>query len=198
MNNLANRMTVSRFTIWTPIFIMSSLLAIKFDIKWLWFISIIAFLVAAVLDFLDGRVARSSVGRITIFGQQMDPMADKIVVTMGLLVANMAGVLPFWVTIIIIYRDNVMNGIRSIVLSQKGEVVSASKWGKYKTFIQFSGLIILFIAVIFPNYILLLIGKWIMYFSVFLTILSLKNYYDDNEETIKDSYKGKPVSKKSD
>lgn len=202
MSNLANRMTVSRFTIWMPIFVISSLLAMGLQIKWLWVVSIISFSVAAILDFLDGRVARSSNGRITVFGQQMDPVADKIVITMGLLVANMAGVLPFWITMISVYRDHVMNGIRAVVLSQKGEVISASRWGKYKTFLQFVGLIILFVVAaktnFLPNYILWLIGQGIMYITVGLTIWSLKNYYKNNKETITDSFEGKPVSKKLD
>ena len=172
------------------------------QIKWLWVVSIISFSVAAILDFLDGRVARSSNGRITVFGQQMDPVADKIVITMGLLVANMAGVLPFWITMISVYRDHVMNGIRAVVLSQKGEVISASRWGKYKTFLQFVGLIILFVVAaktnFLPNYILWLIGQGIMYITVGLTIWSLKNYYKNNKETITDSFEGKPVSKKLD
>jgi len=195
-------MTVSRFTIWMPIFVISSLLAMGLQIKWLWVVSIISFSVAAILDFLDGRVARSSNGRITVFGQQMDPVADKIVITMGLLVANMAGVLPFWITMISVYRDHVMNGIRAVVLSQKGEVISASRWGKYKTFLQFVGLIILFVVAaktnFLPNYILWLIGQGIMYITVGLTIWSLKNYYKNNKETITDSFEGKPVSKKLD
>jgi len=202
VSNLANRMTVSRFTIWMPIFVISSLLAMGLQIKWLWVVSIISFSVAAILDFLDGRVARSSNGRITVFGQQMDPVADKIVITMGLLVANMAGVLPFWITMISVYRDHVMNGIRAVVLSQKGEVISASRWGKYKTFLQFVGLIILFVVAaktnFLPNYILWLIGQGIMYITVGLTIWSLKNYYKNNKETITDSFEGKPVSKKLD
>ena len=201
MKNLANRMTVSRFTIWTPIFVISSLLAIWLDIQWLWVVSITAFSVAAILDFLDGRVARSPNGRITVFGQQMDPVADKIVITMGLLVANMAGVLPFWITMVSVYRDHVMGGIRSVVLSQKGEVISASRWGKYKTFSQFVGLIILFASAaktsFLPNYILWLIGQGIMYLTVVLTIWSLKNYYKNNKETIADSFEGKPILKKS-
>jgi cardiolipin synthase (CMP-forming) len=59
---------------------------------------------AAVSDLADGLVAR-------IFQQQsglgmaLDPIADKILMTSAFLVLSFRGVLPWWLTIVVITRD---------------------------------------------------------------------------------------------
>lgn len=178
--NTPNKLTLSRIFILTPFFLVFALIAhgLKTQGAFVWYGAILFFIWSGLFDFLDGNIARSQ-GSITIFGKQIDPIADKFTIVVALLVANWIGELPLWVTGVVVCRDYLVDGIRSIVISQKCEVVSASRLGKAKTFTQFLGLIILFIAASGVDK-LLYPGQWIIYFSVFLAVVSMFDYFSKN------------------
>ena len=94
-------------------------------------IALWAFVVAAITDFLDGYLARKY-NLITDFGKLMDPLADKILVCAAFIYLTYAGMCPFWVTIIIIFREFLVTGLRQIAVS-KGCVIAADWCGKWKT-----------------------------------------------------------------
>ena len=100
------------------------------------FFSLLAFIVAAITDFLDGRIARKT-GNITSFGKFMDPLADKLLVCAALFVFLRAdtptapGLIASWMVLIIVIREVTITILRTWA-ARKGNVIAASKLGKYK------------------------------------------------------------------
>ncbi len=109
---------------------------------WRWW----AFVVFALLmatDKLDGHLARSR-NLITDFGKIADPIADKALMLAALVGLNIIGLLPWWITAIIVVREGGITIWRMFALRQ-GRVVPASKGGKLKTVLQ-SFAVALFLA----------------------------------------------------
>jgi len=59
---------------------------------------------AALSDVLDGTVARL-LKQESPLGTALDPLADKILMTTGYLTLAFRGVLPWWLTILVLSRD---------------------------------------------------------------------------------------------
>lgn len=125
--NLANKLTLIRIAM-IPIFLVA-LYFIEGDLGL--YIGVGIFIVASLTDFLDGYIARSR-NLITDFGKFMDPLADKLLVSAALIYMTEAGILPAYITIIIISREFIVSGLR-LVAASKGTVLAASIWGKIKT-----------------------------------------------------------------
>jgi CDP-diacylglycerol---glycerol-3-phosphate 3-phosphatidyltransferase len=94
-----------------------------------WFL----FFIVAMTDVIDGRLARSS-NQITDFGEFWDPIADKALIATALISLNYLGLLPIWVTIIILGREIAVTVLRVAVI--KNGIIPASKVGKLKTLSQ--------------------------------------------------------------
>lgn len=90
--------------------------------------------VAAVTDFIDGWLARKW-GIVTVLGKFLDPLADKLVVMAALIMLIPLGRVPAWAVFLILAREMVVTGLRSIA-SSEGIVIAASDLGKYKTIYQ--------------------------------------------------------------
>jgi len=101
------------------------------------------FSAAAITDYLDGFFARKK-GLVTNLGKVMDPVADKLLVSSAFVMLASLGWVPAWMACIIIGREIAVTGLRNII-AEKGEDVSASKLGKYKTGFQIAAIIPLII-----------------------------------------------------
>ncbi|MBQ7023784.1 MAG: CDP-diacylglycerol--glycerol-3-phosphate 3-phosphatidyltransferase [Akkermansia sp.] len=97
-------------------------------------IALWAFVAGAISDFLDGYLARKY-NLITNFGKLIDPLADKILVSAAFIYLTYVGMCPFWVTILIIFREFLVTGLRQLAV-EKGVVMAADKSGKWKTGMQ--------------------------------------------------------------
>ncbi len=93
-----------------------------------------AFIIGAVSDFLDGYLARKY-NLVTNFGKLIDPLADKILVCAAFIYLTYVGMCPFWVSIIIVFREFLVTGLRQIAVDQ-GYVMAADRSGKWKTGMQ--------------------------------------------------------------
>ena len=91
----------------------------------------VLFIVASITDFLDGHIARKY-NYVSNFGKLMDPIADKILTNSLLIILAGEGFIPTIISVIIISRDIVVDGVR-MLLTEKGEVLPAGKLGKFKT-----------------------------------------------------------------
>ena len=93
----------------------------------------VLFVLASITDGLDGYLARKR-GQITTMGMLLDPLADKIMVTGALiaLVAYNPQVVKVWIAVVIIGREFLISGLRSIA-SSEGFTIQASDLGKLKT-----------------------------------------------------------------
>lgn len=96
----------------------------------------VLFILASITDGLDGYLARKR-GQITTMGMLLDPLADKIMVTAALiaLVAYNPHVVKVWIAVVIIGREFLVSGLRSIA-SSEGFTIQASDLGKLKTVVQ--------------------------------------------------------------
>ncbi len=99
-------------------------------------IASLLFILASITDGLDGFLARRR-GQITTTGMLLDPLADKLMVSAAyiILVAYNPRIVPPWIAILVIGREFLVSGLRSIA-SSEGFTIEASEIGKLKTVIQ--------------------------------------------------------------
>jgi CDP-diacylglycerol--glycerol-3-phosphate 3-phosphatidyltransferase len=99
-------------------------------------IASVIFILASITDGLDGYLARRR-KQITTMGMLLDPLADKLMVTAAyiILVAYNPRVVPPWIAVLVIGREFLVSGLRSIA-SSEGFTIEASELGKLKTVIQ--------------------------------------------------------------
>ena len=135
--NLPNYITLSRIAA-VPVLIW--ILSPKFPFQNLHgeqeIIASVVFILASITDGLDGYLARRR-GQITTLGMLLDPLADKLLVTAAYIVLvsyNPRVVVP-WIAVLVIGREFLVSGLRSIAASE-GFTIEASEIGKLKTVIQ--------------------------------------------------------------
>lgn len=141
--NLANKLTLLRIILipffivcfYIPSLIVNTVAVNNYLIPYANLLGLIIFLLAAITDFIDGYVARKY-NMITDFGKFMDPLADKLLVTTALLVLLENGLISGWVVFVILAREFIVTGFRTIAAS-KGVVIAAGWLGKIKTVVQF-------------------------------------------------------------
>ncbi|MDY0301046.1 MAG: CDP-diacylglycerol--glycerol-3-phosphate 3-phosphatidyltransferase [Trichlorobacter sp.] len=99
----------------------------------------VVFAIASATDWLDGYLARR-MQIVTVFGKFLDPIADKLIVTAALVMILPYNRAPAWIVLIILAREIIITGLRSIA-SSEGIVIQASNLGKYKTIFQITAII---------------------------------------------------------
>jgi len=94
------------------------------------------FIAAAMTDGIDGYLARKR-GQITTMGILLDPMADKLLIAAAFvtLVQFNPSLVPAWIAVLIIGREFLVSGLRSIAASG-GFTIEASNLGKFKMVVQ--------------------------------------------------------------
>ncbi len=94
------------------------------------------FIAASLTDALDGYLARRR-AQVTTMGMLLDPVADKLLIAAAFitLVQFNPHVVPAWMAVIIIGREFLVSGLRSIAASE-GFTIQASDLGKLKMFVQ--------------------------------------------------------------
>jgi CDP-diacylglycerol--glycerol-3-phosphate 3-phosphatidyltransferase len=114
------------------------------DTPWAYLVALALFVLGAVTDWLDGRLARryKLVSHLGVF---LDLTADKVYVSALLVALVQVGVLPAWLVAIIISREFIVSGLRALSASE-GVVIPAGRWGKQKTAITMLGLAGLLLA----------------------------------------------------
>ncbi len=167
--NLANRLTMIRIFL-IPVFMLLLLTQIPYGE----YMAAAVFILAALTDSLDGYVARKR-KQITKLGKLMDPLADKLLIAAALISLVQMGRLSAWIATIIIAREFMVTGLRSIAAAE-GNVIAASIWGKLKTISQ----IIAIAAIILNNFPFEKIGvpfaDIMLWVAVGLTIYSAVDY----------------------
>lgn len=152
--NLPNKLTILR-VILVPFFVIAILLPDSvLSPTNSRIIASCVFILSAVTDFIDGKIARSQ-NIITNFGKFMDPLADKFMIISALIATSvkytyLSNIL-IWVTLLVVLRELAVTSLRLLASSSDGTVIAASKSGKIKTAVQcFAILAILLEPVILP------------------------------------------------
>lgn len=134
----------------------------------------ILFILAALTDLLDGYVARKY-QIVTNIGKLLDPIADKLIVNTAMILLIPIGRIPAWVVAIIVIRDFIVDGIRSIATAE-GLVIDASSLGKRKTLCQIFAISALIIHYPFIGADAHIVGMVILYIALWLTVHSGSDY----------------------
>lgn len=144
----------------------------------------LVFLVASLTDGIDGYLARRR-GQITTLGILLDPLADKLLIAAAFiaLVEFNPAVVPAWMAIIIIGREFLVSGLRSIAASE-GFTIEASELGKLKMFTQIVTVLAVVLshrfasvevgAVMLPITLVAHVSLW---FMVVLSVFSATDYF---------------------
>lgn len=143
--NLPNYLTLIRIFL-VPLLVV--VLLTPYSEKWFGIqsypLAIIIFLVASLTDILDGHLARSR-KQVSKVGALLDPIADKLLVSAALIVLVEKNLAPAWAVVVILGREFVVTGLRSIAASE-GIIISAQKVGKIKMWAQCIAIVALLVA----------------------------------------------------
>ncbi|MGG7644818.1 CDP-diacylglycerol--glycerol-3-phosphate 3-phosphatidyltransferase [Rhodovulum sp. YNF3179] len=117
-----------------------------------WF-ALMLFVGASVTDFVDGYLARAW-KQETKFGRMLDPIADKAMVVIALLiVTGLSGMNP-WILLpatAILFREVFVSGLREF-LGAKAGLLQVTQLAKWKTTVQMVAIAVLFARGLFEHY----------------------------------------------
>ncbi|MGD0214340.1 MAG: CDP-diacylglycerol--glycerol-3-phosphate 3-phosphatidyltransferase [Terriglobales bacterium] len=143
------------------------------------------FILASITDGIDGYLARKR-GQITTMGMLLDPLADKLLVAAAYitLVQFNPALVPAWIAVVVIGREFLVSGLRSIAASE-GFTIQASELGKFKMLVQIISVVAVILArrwhdwpvygiYVFPVYWIAWVAIW---FMVLLSLVSALDYF---------------------
>ena len=139
------------------------------------FLAALFFSLGFITDFLDGYFARKY-DEVTVFGKFLDPLADKILVTVTMIMLIPLDRILTWIVILIITREMAITGLRSIAVSQ-GIVIQAGVLGKYKTIFQATALICLCLHHQYLGLNFHTLGIPLLWLALFMTLWSGVRYF---------------------
>ena len=141
------------------------------------------FIAAAMTDGIDGYLARKR-DEITTMGILLDPIADKLLIAAAfiVLVQLNPSLVPAWVAIVVIGREFLVSGLRSIAASE-GFTIEASELGKFKMVVQIVAVVAVILDhrwkewTIYGHYFFPI--HWIAYVAIwFMVVVSLVSGID--------------------
>jgi len=143
------------------------------------------FILASITDGLDGYLARRR-GQITTMGMLLDPLADKLMIAALYitLVSLIPSIVSVWVVIIIVGREFLISGLRSIAASE-GFTIEASELGKLKMVVQIVSIVAAILAlrwdewVFFDRFVIAvrLVAIMSIWFMVAVSVISAVDYF---------------------
>lgn len=143
MWNIPNQLTLLRIGM-IPVFV------VLYYLQWGWshVASATIFGLAALTDWVDGYLARK-MSLETPFGAFLDPVADKLIVVVALIMLLQANPTIWFAlpTVVIIGREVVISALREWMAERAlREEVAVSILGKVKTWLQMAAIIFLLLA----------------------------------------------------
>jgi cardiolipin synthase len=136
LTDLPNILTLSRIAA-IPLLV----LLVAIGQPWADLLASIVFTIAAITDYLDGRLAREMV-LLSDFGRMLDPIADKLLVAATLMALAGLGHLPaygIYPAIVIMLREFLVSGLREY-LAQIRVGLPVTRLAKWKTGFQMTAL----------------------------------------------------------
>ena len=126
--NLPNQLTIARLGL-TVLFVAAAYSGVSLAFT----VAALLFGAASFTDYLDGRIARQR-GLVTSFGQLMDPLADKVLMSAAFVVLldTDRSTMPAWLVITVLTREFLVTGLR-LLASSRGAILAADWLGKQKT-----------------------------------------------------------------
>lgn len=161
-------------------------------------VALVIFIVAALTDLLDGKIARSR-NLVTNFGKFLDPIADKILTSTVFFMIIADGTIPDpWgaiIVTIIIAREFMVSALR-LLAANRGVVLAADIWGKAKTMAQMIALpVSILLAFIYTSgigfngtfvFVFEIVTYVMLGVATLLTVISGINYLVKNKDCLKE------------
>lgn len=175
MKRLPNLLTLLRIVL-TPVFLWLTF-GCRAEGSLYWALAV--FVVAAVTDWLDGKIARKY-NIISNFGKIWDPLADKMIVLAALAALTWKAPfhLPVVIFVVIALREILVTILRE-VYARRSIIMPADRLGKLKTMMQMVGIVacLLLWAVDYTP-LNIIIGSYVWFYMVALiTTVSGLNYF---------------------
>ena len=139
--SLPNQLTLLRIAL-TPVLVV----ALYFETLAFRLAALAVFLLAAITDWYDGRLARQ-LNYVSKLGNFLDPLADKILVLSTFFALACNGIIAMWMVIAITVRDLVITLLR-LYADWKRQPVVTSVSAKWKTASQMSAIYIILLYLI--------------------------------------------------
>src|SRR3989344_298760 len=114
--NISNKITILRIILVPFIIILLLYPSRRANV-----VSLALFIFACLTDKIDGALARRY-GFVTRFGSFMDPLADKLLLNSVLIVLTIKGVLLWWLVLLILAREILVQVLRIIAEANNREV----------------------------------------------------------------------------
>jgi CDP-diacylglycerol--glycerol-3-phosphate 3-phosphatidyltransferase len=168
--NLPNRLTLMRIFV-VPLIIVFLVKPSPLSS----FAAAVLFALAAVTDWLDGHLARST-GQVTTLGKLLDPIADKILIASVLIPLVALNKVPAWLATIMIGREFAVSGIRAVAASEKF-IIPAGTLGKYKMGFEIAAMEFLLLGWDFRFFDFQTIGIVCLMVALAFSITSAMNYF---------------------
>ena len=134
----------------------------------------LAFILASATDWLDGFIARRC-HMVSNMGKFLDPLADKVLICSVFIMLVMLGWAPAWVVIVIVSRELIVTGLRTIAIDE-GIVIAADRYGKLKTVLQMLASVPLVLHYPLWGINVHLLGTVLLYLSMVMAVFSCWNY----------------------
>jgi len=138
--------------------------------------ALIVFSIAGLTDALDGALARFLKCQ-TILGAFLDPIADKLLIAASFITMSILGIIPSWLTVIVVSRDFIiLLGIAIMSIMSVPYAIKPSLISKLTTALQ---IVTIFMSLIFQTVTRELTYDWIMiicWITAFFTVASGLSY----------------------
>jgi len=170
INNLPNTLSTIRLAL-IPVVVI----CLYFPGRLGSFLAALSFGLAATTDLLDGFYARRY-KIVTPLGKFLDPLADKLLVSVTMIMLITLNRIPAWIVILIIAREMAVTGLRGIAVVE-GKVIEASSLAKYKTTFQLVSLICLSLHYQYLQVDFHVVGMTFLFAALILTLWSGLLYF---------------------
>ncbi|MBT8457677.1 MAG: CDP-diacylglycerol--glycerol-3-phosphate 3-phosphatidyltransferase [Rhodobacteraceae bacterium] len=130
-----------------------AIMFLYFTRPWADWFALILFVIAALTDWIDGYLARAW-KQETKLGAMLDPIADKAMVVIALLViTGFSGMDPYILlpATVILFREVFVSGLREFLGDTAG-TLKVTKLAKWKTTAQMVAIAVLFAKGVFEHY----------------------------------------------
>ena len=187
--NIPNALTLTRIILVPVLFTV----LLKSPGKFLSFVAALIFGLASITDFLDGYLARR-MNLVTTLGKFLDPLADKLLVGVALIMMIQLDRVAPWIVALIVGREILVISLRMVAVREH-IVIETTKIAKFKTGFQIAAVIGLLIHYGYrigsgPSSFVLdfhALGTWLLYIALVITLWSGADYFYKFIKLVSDS-----------
>lgn len=168
--NLPNILSLSRIAV-VPLLIV----LLYVDQRVVNLLTAVLIVLAAITDGIDGYLARKY-NLVTVLGKLLDPIADKLLIVVIMVMLVHLGRAPAWMVCLILCREIAVTGLRAVVAEQ-GVVIAASRSAKYKTVFQIVAIVSLTIHYPLFGIDAHVVGMFFLWLALIVTLWTGYEYF---------------------